>query len=58
MNFEFNVECYSAALVSQLHALVDRKIVVSEEVTLEQLENRHLAARLRDGTARLLSPYL
>jgi cardiolipin synthase A/B len=58
LNFEFNVECYSAALVSQLHALVDRKIVVSEELTLEQLENRHLAARLRDGTARLLSPYL
>lgn len=58
LNFEFNVECYSSGLASQLRALVDRKIAISEELTLDRLENRSLAVRLRDGSARLLSPYL
>jgi cardiolipin synthase A/B len=58
LNFEFNVECYSPPLVARLHALVDQKIAGSEPLTLEQLESRPFLTRLRDGTARLMSPYL
>jgi cardiolipin synthase len=58
LNFEFNVECYSAPLVSQLHALVDQKIAASQPLTLQQLQDRAFFPRLRDGAARLMSPYL
>lgn len=58
LNFEFNVECYSPPLVSQLHTFVDQKIAASQPLTLQQLQDRPFLPRLRDGAARLLSPYL
>jgi hypothetical protein len=37
---------------------VDSKIAGARRLTLDELENRRFALRLRDGAARLLTPYL
>lgn len=58
LNFEFNVECYHPHLSEQLHAIVDNKAEGAREITLEDLEARSFLTKLRDGLARLLSPYL
>ncbi|HKD36461.1 MAG TPA: cardiolipin synthase [Pirellulales bacterium] len=58
LNFEFNVECYDAALATTLNALVDRKLAAARQITLADVNGRSLPLRLRDGVARLLSPYL
>ena len=58
LNFEFNVECYGIQLARQLEDLIDQKIAASEPITLEQLNARPLPVKLRDGLARLASPYL
>lgn len=58
LNFEFNVECYSTELAVKLNQIMDRKAKSASEITLEQLASRSLPVRLRDGLARLLSPYL
>ncbi|MEQ1861375.1 MAG: phospholipase D-like domain-containing protein [Chthoniobacteraceae bacterium] len=58
LNFEFDVECYSAELGARLEALVERKRAVARRVTLEEMDARPLPVRLRDGIARLFAPYL
>lgn len=58
LNFEFNVECYDRELARRMHALVDQKIATARLLTEEELESRSLLRRLRDGAARLLTPYL
>jgi cardiolipin synthase len=58
LNFEFDVECYDAALASQLDALIDHKIDTSRPLTLADLHARSFPTKLRDGAAWLLSPYL
>jgi cardiolipin synthase len=58
LNFEYNVECYSAELAQRLEALLDKKIATGRRVTLAELTSRPLAIRLRDGVARLAQPYL
>jgi cardiolipin synthase len=58
LNFEFNVECYDRALAGELKALVDAKVRSARELTLEEVRGRRLPVRLRDGMARLFSPYL
>lgn len=58
LNFEYNVECYDETLAARLEALVDDKARGATELTLEALEGRPFPVRLRDGLARLLSPYL
>jgi cardiolipin synthase len=58
LNFEFNVECYSLKLASVLAAYADQKISSSNELSLEMVNNRSIAVRLRDGVTRLLTPYL
>jgi cardiolipin synthase len=58
LNFEFNVECFGDSLGAQLDSLVREKIANARSLTLEEMENRPLPLRLRDGLARLLSPYL
>ena len=57
-NFEFNVEAYDADLAASLTAIAESKIVNSNPVTLNSLRNRPILYRLRDGFARLASPYL
>ncbi len=58
LNFELNVECYDRELARRMNELVDSKIARSRRLTLEEVENRGFALRLRDGAARLLTPYL
>jgi cardiolipin synthase len=58
LNFEYDVECYSADLAGRLESLLDEKIGSGRRVTLGELESRPLPIRLRDGIARLAQPYL
>ncbi len=58
LNFELNVECYSPELGRRLEALVESKRAAARRVTLEEMDGRPLAVKLRDGIARLFSPYL
>lgn len=58
LNFEFNVECYDEDLAQTLNAIVDKKAKNAKEVTLDAVNARSFPIRLRDGLARLLTPYL
>ncbi len=58
LNFEFNVECYDEQLGQQLEELFLERQRAAREVTAAELDQRSLPAKLRDGLARLLSPYL
>jgi cardiolipin synthase len=58
LNFEFNVECYDGDLALKLEQLFESKRAQSREVTLQEVDGRSLPARLRDGLARLLTPFL
>ncbi len=58
LNFEFNLECYDAELARRLEALIQEKKKHARLVTLKEADERPLPARLRDGIARLLTPYL
>ena len=58
LNFEFNVECYDAELAAKLAGLFDARRRQARRVTLEDIDSRRLPVRLRDGVARLLTPFL
>ncbi len=58
LNFEFNLECYDVGLAARLGQLADLKRKSAHLVTLEEADRRSMPVRLRDGTARLLAPYL
>jgi cardiolipin synthase len=58
LNFEFNVECYSMELNRELTEFTEAKIAMAREITLEEVDARSITIRLRDGVARLFSPYL
>lgn len=58
LNFEFNIECYDRTLAAKLDALIAEKQAACRPLLLSELEARPTAAKLRDGAAWLLSPYL
>jgi cardiolipin synthase A/B len=58
LNFEYNLECYDSPLARSLDALIDSKIARARQPALEELDRRPLPIRLRNGLARMLSPYL
>jgi cardiolipin synthase A/B len=58
LNFEFNLECYDGELAGVLAPLVDDRKAEAREVTLEDVRARPFGAKLRNGVARLASPYL
>jgi cardiolipin synthase len=58
LNFEFNLECYGRELASRLCELFQDRLRTAVPVTSDFLNRRSLPAKLRDGTVRLLSPYL
>lgn len=58
LNFEFNIECYDAVLTYRLERIVQEKIDHARRATIEELNARPFAIRLRDGFARLFSPLL
>jgi cardiolipin synthase len=58
LNFEFDVECYDRELATQAYQLCIQKRAAAREVTLAEVDGRSIPIRLRDGVARLLTPYL
>jgi cardiolipin synthase len=58
LNFEFNVECYDRDFAAQLSSRVMASREHSREITLAEVDSRPLWQRLRDGTCRLMLPYL
>lgn len=58
LNFELNLETYSEDVAERLGALLDEKRSQAREVTLDEVDSRRWWIRLRDGVARLASPYL
>jgi cardiolipin synthase len=59
LNFEFDLECYDCELGTSLQQWVrNERLRGARPVTLAEVDNRILPVRLRDGLARLLSPYL
>lgn len=58
LNFEFNVECYDRAFAQEMEQLFLAKRDAGRPITAEELDNRALPVKLRDGIARLMSPYL
>jgi cardiolipin synthase len=58
LNFELEVECFHADLAARLEALATERIARARRVTLAQVDARSLPVKLRDGAARLFSPYL
>ena len=58
LNFELNVECYGREFATIMRAVTEEKLARARRVTLEEVDGRSLAVKLRDGVARLFSPYL
>jgi cardiolipin synthase len=58
LNFEYNVECYDPPLAIRLDQIIEAKRQLARQMTLEEIDSRSLPVRLRDGVARLLTPYL
>jgi cardiolipin synthase A/B len=58
LNFEFNLECYDLEMATALSRIMSEKIAKSRALTLADVDRRPLPIRLRDGTARLLTPFM
>jgi cardiolipin synthase len=58
LNFEFNVECYCVSLAEELENLIDEKIAGGRRLSLADIEARGYLTKVRDGLARLATPYL
>ncbi len=58
LNFEYNVEVYDRTLAATLQEFFERKRSVAKQVRLADVDGRSLPVKLRDGVARLFSPYL
>ncbi len=58
LNFEFNVECYDEELGRRLEAIIAERTARAREVTPAELARQSLTVQVRNGLARLASPYL
>ncbi|MBC7172816.1 MAG: PLDc N-terminal domain-containing protein [Polyangiaceae bacterium] len=58
INFEIVVEAYDAELAGSVGRRLESRIAAAREITLDDLDTRPIVLRLRDGAARLFSPYL
>ena len=58
LNFELDVECYDRELASRLDDMIAERIALSREYSMADADGRPFLARVRDGVARLFSPYL
>jgi cardiolipin synthase len=58
LNFELNVECYDRALARALTERLEARIARATRYTIEEHRARPLPVALRDGLARLFTPYL
>ena len=58
LNFELNVECYDPELAGRLDDYIAGRLAAARPLTLAEVDGRPLPVRLRDGVARLFTPYL
>ncbi len=58
LNFELNIECYGRDFATQMGKIVTRKLEGAHEVTLDEVDKRSVAAKLRDAATRLFAPFL
>ncbi|KAF0242013.1 MAG: phospholipase family [Planctomycetota bacterium] len=58
LNFEYNVEAYDRNLCAALAAKYEALAEKGRKVTLADVDGRSMAVRIRDGVAKLFSPYL
>ncbi len=58
LNFEFNIEAYDPKLAASIDGLIEERLARARRLTIEEIQARPFLARLRDGVARLMSPYL
>ncbi len=58
LNFEFNLECYDERLGASLEDHMQRRLRDARLLGQDELEGRSLFLKLRDGAARLMTPYL
>ena len=58
LNFEFNLECYDTALAQSVDAIVAGKIASARRLMPGAANSRRLPVAIRDGLARLFTPYL
>lgn len=58
LNFELNVELYSRECAARLTEIVDQRRKGARRLSIETIDSRPLWRKLRDGVARLFSPYL
>jgi cardiolipin synthase len=58
LNFELDVEAFDGDLARRVEALAEARIAAARRLTLADVDRRSLPVKLRDGAARLLSPYL
>jgi len=58
LNFEVNMECFSRDFAHEIHGLVEQRILGARELNRAELDRRAVWRRLRDGIARLFTPYL
>ncbi|MFW6387654.1 MAG: cardiolipin synthase [bacterium] len=58
LNFEFGMESYDAELARRLAQEFDTRRRASVQVRKQDVDSRTLPIKLRDGVARLFSPYL
>ena len=58
LNFEFNVECYNPDFSGEMARFIEEKIAGGRTITVDEIDSRSFPIRLRDGLARLASPYL
>jgi cardiolipin synthase len=58
LNFEFNLECYDESLGGRLEDHVRQRLLNARLLTAEELAGRPLPLKIRDGAARLMTPYL
>lgn len=58
LNFELNLEIFDREFTASLERHYQETLSRSLEISLEEMDGRPLPERLRDGAAKLLSPYL
>jgi cardiolipin synthase len=58
LNFEQDLSVYDTAFAARVRQHFDRAFLHTHEVTLDEINNRTLPIKLRDGFFHLFSPYL
>lgn len=58
LNFELNLSVFDLDLAKRLNRHFDEVVHRSHAVSLQEMDGRSLPIKLRDGIARLFSPYL